>query len=67
MTQDWASLLVRLEERGIDVTRILGVKRMQVWRWRHRVQKPNGDHAATLIALDMGQGVEHTSRMPVSP
>lgn len=51
---DWPALLARLAAREIDVRRVLRVSRMQLWRWRNGVQKPNGDHAASLIALDMG-------------
>lgn len=53
MTVDWPALLQRLADRKVDVRRVLQVSRVTVWYWRNGLRKPNGDHAATLIALDM--------------
>ena len=49
----WPAMIARLERRKIDIRGILQVSRVTLWYWRTGARKPNGDHAATLIALDM--------------
>ena len=50
---DWPAIIARLEGRRINLRGILQVSRVTVWYWRRGLRKPNGDHAATIISLDM--------------
>lgn len=57
---EWPALLARLDAREIDVRRVLGVSRVTLWYWRSGTKRPNGDHAASLIALDRGEAISNT-------